>query len=90
MSPRPSGKIDVSTGWPVCGSCPHKHMPGSACPPSEVWLVPVLCGKCKPRTGAYCRFHSGHVQPVPDDAHALAPGPVDDVRRRAAGDGADG
>lgn len=89
MSPRPSGKIDVSTGWPVCGSCPHKHMPGSACPPTGVRLVLAMCGKCKPKTGAYCRFHGGHVQPVPDVPHALSV-PDLDVQQRRTGEAADG
>lgn len=36
--PRQFGKTDVSATW-TCGQCPHKHMPGSPCPPTDTWLV---------------------------------------------------
>jgi len=36
--PRQFGKIDGSTTW-ACDRCPHKHEPGSRCPPAGVWLV---------------------------------------------------
>jgi hypothetical protein len=37
--PRQFGKRDISTTWPACLKCPHRHEPGSRCPPADVWLI---------------------------------------------------
>lgn len=49
--PNLNRKRDVSVAWPRCPHCPHRHEPGSACPPMRqtrpavayegdaVWLV---------------------------------------------------
>lgn len=36
--PRQFGKVDISSTW-SCAKCPHKHEPGSRCPPPNHWLV---------------------------------------------------
>jgi len=35
--PRQFGHADGSLGW-KCDKCSHKHRPGTACPPTGVWL----------------------------------------------------
>lgn len=35
--PRQFGHRDVSLSW-GCDRCPHRHGPGSSCPPTGVWL----------------------------------------------------
>jgi hypothetical protein len=37
--PRQFGKQDISTGWPTCPNCPHRHQPDVRCPVTGVWLV---------------------------------------------------
>jgi hypothetical protein len=78
MSPRQFGKVDVSASWPPCGGCPHRHMPGSTCPPTGVWLVLAMCGRCK-APEQYCGKHGGRrpVEPspfVPDGEQAVVAG----------------
>lgn len=56
--PRQFGKRDASVGWPRCDRCPHRHEPGSACPPfrappgdratagDAIWLIaPMPAGQ---------------------------------------------
>ena len=86
MSPRQFGKVDTSTGWPPCGSCPHSHMPGSACPPTGVWLVLHFCPACNATTQLYCRTHRDRHAPQ----QAPIPAPPQDVRGLAAGEREEG
>ena len=70
MSPRQFGKADESIGWPNLPCCPHRHRASTPCPPTDVWLLPVLCHRCKP--GQYCGYHGGRRQVEPMPAAATA------------------
>lgn len=82
--PHQFGKVDTSTTWTPCGNCGHRHMPGTPCPPTGVWLVLVLCHRCDPKTGIYCGRHRGG--PAPLQAVDTIPAPLEDARQRAAGE----
>lgn len=89
MSPRQFGKVDASTSW-ACPHCPHRHAPGSWCPPAGVWLVLAICQHCNPKTGVYCETHRDRSMPRLQlvDTIPAPPGDDDEYRRRIGESGA--
>lgn len=87
--PRQFGKVDDSAGWKPCEHCQRRHVLGSLCPPRGVWIVLVLCTRCK-LPDSYCGRHAARrpLVSVPAEVPLILPdesGP--DVQERRAGDG---
>lgn len=55
MSPKLASAPDLT--W-SCGECPHRHQPGTPCPPEGVWLVLRGCPRCDERRERYCTRHA--------------------------------